>query len=84
MRSVVGYEIQKYDRFTSNIEVLALKSYLNRLHFDLVMASMWFFHIYCINDVDTFGGRQPQPGSGKPSEPNGQGASNPGTPWFKI
>lgn len=32
---------------------------------------------------DTFGGRHPQPGSGKPSDPNGQGASNPGTPFSK-
>lgn len=32
----------------------------------------------------TFGGRQPQPGNGNPSEPNGQGASKPGTPCSPL
>lgn len=38
----------------------------------------------CLNDLDTFGGRQPQPGNGNPSEPKGQGASSPGTPFYKM
>lgn len=34
--------------------------------------------------VLTFGGLQPQPGSGRPSCPSGHGASNPGTPWSPL
>lgn len=32
----------------------------------------------------TLGGLQPHPGNGNPSEPNGQGASKPGTPMKKT
>lgn len=32
----------------------------------------------------TFGGLHPQPGSGRPSMPKGQGASKPGTPWSPL
>lgn len=32
----------------------------------------------------TLGGRQPQPGSGSPSEPSGHGASSPGTPCSPL
>lgn len=32
----------------------------------------------------TLGGLHPHPGSGKPSGPMGQGASNPGTPWSPL
>ena len=39
-------------------------------------------HIY--NVMTTFGGLQPHPGNGRPSLPNGQGASNPGTPWSPL
>lgn len=62
----------------SRYRVLLLRTYC--LLFT-VISFWWEIKMYI---EYTFGGRHPHPGNGKPSEPNGQGASSPGIPCSPL
>lgn len=79
-RNQVRYPVPKHRADSRNVE-------RSELHAPRYECNQIRFGKCCsVSNVEliTFGGRQPQPGNGKPSEPSGHGASSPGTPCSPL